>query len=248
MQDTAASLADPQAPLSQTARVVNTFIEPSKTFHDIRRNRSWWLPFLILAVLGYGFVFAAVQHVGWDSLITNVMRSNPRSAERLNSQTPAQQAQTFAFTKGIMEASMAASPLLLLGMRALFALLLWIGFAFVLGGATNYGDMFAVSIFSALPNALASLIAIVTAFVGDPQTYNIALPSPSSLGYFLSADAPAWLKSLGGSLDLFSLWSLVLAGFGAAIVAKVKPARGLLLVFIAWTVYVLGKVGLSAAF
>ena len=41
--------------LSQVERVVDTFIEPSKTFADIKRNRSWWLPFLILILLGYVF-------------------------------------------------------------------------------------------------------------------------------------------------------------------------------------------------
>ena len=76
--------------LSQVERVVDTFIEPSKTFNDIKRNRSWWLPFVILAVLGYVFCGVAVQHVGWESLTTNVLKSQPRNAERLDKATPAE--------------------------------------------------------------------------------------------------------------------------------------------------------------
>ena len=34
-------------PLSQAERVVDTFIAPSKTFTDILRSSSWWLPWLI---------------------------------------------------------------------------------------------------------------------------------------------------------------------------------------------------------
>ncbi len=249
MPETASALANDQdAPhLSQLERVVNTFIEPSKTFSDIKRNRSWWLPFLILVVLGYGFCFAAVQHVGWESLTTNVLRSQPKNAERLDKSTPAEQAQMLSVTKGIMEGFMVGSPAVILILNALIALLLWGGFAFVLGGTTTYGEMFAVAIFAALPNTLNSLVSIVTAFVSDPQTYNLNVPSPASLAYFLDASAAPWLMSLAKSLDVFSLWGLALAGFGGAIVSRVKPLRGIMLVFGVWLLYVIVKVGIAAA-
>jgi hypothetical protein len=234
--------------LSQVERVVNTFIEPSKTFNDIKRNQSWWLPFLIIALLGYGFCFTAVQHVGWESLTTNVLKSQPRNAERLDKASPAEQAQMLSVTKGFMEGFMVGSPLVILVVNALFALLLWGGFAFVLGGTTNYREMFAVSIFASLPNALNSVIAIVTVLVSDPQTYNLNIPSPANLAYFLSTDSAAWLLSIGKSLDIFSLWTLALAGFGGALVAKVKPIRGIATVFVVWLLYVLVKTGIAAAF
>lgn len=250
MPDTATALANDQdAPhLSQFERVVDTFIEPSKTFKDIKRNRSWWLPFVIIAVLGYIFCFTAVQHVGWNSMVTNVMKSNPKSAARLESQTPAQQAQTFAVTKGFIEGFMAGGPVVVLVINAIFALVLWGCFAFLLGGTTNYGEMFAVSIFASLPAALATLIAIATVIASDPQTYNLNLPSPAALAYFLDPSTPAWLLSIGKSLDIFSLWSLALSGFGGAIVARVKPMRGIMVVFGLWFLYVVVKTGLAAAF
>jgi hypothetical protein len=134
-----------------------------------------------------------------------------------------------------------------LAVSALFALLLWGGFAFVLGGNTNYKEMFAVSIFAALPNALNSIIAIVTVLVSDPQTYNLNVPSPATLAYFIDPTSAGWLISIGKSLDIFSLWSLALAGFGGAIVSRVKPARGILMVFVVWVLYVLIKTGIAAA-
>jgi hypothetical protein len=44
------------------------------------------------------------------------------------------------------------------------------------------------------------------------------------------------------------LWLLALSGFGGAIVAKVKPMRGVLLVFGLWLLFVIVKTGLAAAF
>jgi hypothetical protein len=250
MTDAATTLVNDQdAPnLSQTERVVNTFIEPSKTFNDIKRNRSWWLPFLIMAVLGYIFCVVAVQHVGWDSLVTNAMKSSPRNVERMDKATPAELAQMVSVGKVFTQVIMAATPLVILIINAIIALLLWGGFAFVLGGVTTFGEMFTVAMFAALPNALSTLASIATIFASDPQGYNINVKSPACLAYFLDPTASAWLKSLGMSLDLFSIWSLILAGLGGALVAKVKPARGIAMVVIVWLLFVIIKVGIAAAF
>ena len=36
-------------PLSQAARIVDTFIAPSKTLTDLGRNPSWWVPWLLVS-------------------------------------------------------------------------------------------------------------------------------------------------------------------------------------------------------
>ena len=41
------------AALSQMERVVDTFVAPTKTFADIRRNASWWLPFLLSILVSF---------------------------------------------------------------------------------------------------------------------------------------------------------------------------------------------------
>jgi Yip1 domain len=230
--------------LSPAARVINTYIEPRATFTDLRRNRSWWLPLLIVVVMAYIFVGAATQHIGFDTIVHNVMRSNPR----FESQTPAQQAQTAAVTKGIMQVSLAGTAVVILIFIAITALLLWVGFRFILGGSTSYQDMFAVAVFASLPGALSSLVATVAVFAGDPEHYNIAIPSPTNLAFFLEPDSAAWLRSLLSSLDLFSIWSLLLMAFGGAIVARVPPRKGILLVVGVWAAYVIIKTAASAAF
>jgi len=52
--------------LSQWQRVTNTFSAPSKTFEDIKSgNKSWWLPFIVMLLIGYVFTAAVTQKVGW---------------------------------------------------------------------------------------------------------------------------------------------------------------------------------------
>ena len=94
-----------QPGLSQGARIVNIFFAPSKTFTDIKRSATWWAPFLLMAIVAYGFVFVVAKKVGWDQVTQNQLRLNPKASERIE-QLPADQRarqmriQT-AVTKGI---------------------------------------------------------------------------------------------------------------------------------------------------
>jgi hypothetical protein len=49
------------APLSEGARLVNTFIAPSKTFTDLGRNASWWAPFILISVAALAFFVVVGQ-------------------------------------------------------------------------------------------------------------------------------------------------------------------------------------------
>src|SRR5579864_110894 len=75
----------PQAePLSQGARIINTFIAPSKTFTDLRRSASWWAPFLLMVVVSSALVYTAGQKIGFRKIMENQMQAQPKAQERLD--------------------------------------------------------------------------------------------------------------------------------------------------------------------
>src|ERR1700677_1450095 len=49
--------------LSQVERVVDTFIAPTKTFTDILRSTTWWLPFLLAVLVTLAVAFAIDKQV-----------------------------------------------------------------------------------------------------------------------------------------------------------------------------------------
>ena len=49
-------------------RVVDTFVAPSKTFMDIRRSASWWVPFMFIILAGMVFATAIDKKVGFDQI------------------------------------------------------------------------------------------------------------------------------------------------------------------------------------
>lgn len=228
---------DQQQPLTQVERVTNTFAAPSKTFFDIFRSKSWWLPFVLIALVGYAFSGVVLARIGVTPMVEHALQQR---AEKTGQQmAPEQVATATKVTAAIFKASFAAAPIIFLLAAVIFTVLIWLGFNFILGGKASFSGMFAVSIYASLPSIVKSLLTIVTILFTTNDNFDIQNPIGTNIGYFLGPDASPFLKSLLTSLDLFSIWMLALFALGGAIQAKVKPRTGFLLVFGAWLAYAL---------
>jgi len=234
-------------PLSQAERVIDAFIAPSKTFTDILRDQSWWLPFLLGAILGYGYLFTIQKQVGWDTVTQNTLRQDPKASERLANATPEAKAQAETFTQGIIKYTFFASPLLALLVAALASVILWGTINVIFGGHATFGRVFAVWMYGTLPLLVKSILAIITLFAGlDKEAFNLSNPVGTNPGFFLPAESAQWLLRLAGSFDVLWIWSLVLVGMGLAIVGKVKRGAGFTAVFGWWALILLIRVGYAA--
>jgi Yip1 domain len=237
--------------LSQWQRVSNVFTAPSKTFEDIKRgNKSWWLPFLILALAGYVFFAAVTLKVGWAQVAENSIHLNPKSEERMAQAPPAQREMSMKWTQYGMEGGFAAGPILVLIFALVIALVLWGTINFVFGGKASFGSVLAVWMFAALPGIIKSLLGAVVLFAGAaPESFNLSNFAPTSVGAFLNPlETNMAVYKLASSLDVTTIWYLFLMGMGLAIVAGVKRTSGYIAVFGWWAIVVLFGVGMAAAF
>src|SRR5579863_10029892 len=83
---------DPSSPpLSEGARIVDTFIAPGTTFTDLRRNASWWAPWLLIAIFSLAFVFVMSKQIGFEQISKNAIAQSSR-AEQFEKLPPEQQA------------------------------------------------------------------------------------------------------------------------------------------------------------
>ncbi len=250
MSTAPAALHDPgdaRPPLTEVQRVADTFFAPSKTFADIRRNRSWWLPFLLMVVFGYVFSGTLLHRLGPAGIADSALRADAHKYEQFKELPAEQQATQRRIIGTVTTYSLYSFPLLQLAFTAFGALLLWVGFNFLLGGASTWPGMFAVATFASLPAILRSILGVVMLFVGDLDSFNLQDPIGTNPGYYLSSTAAPWLHAFLGSFDLFTLWILFLYALGGSIVARVKSTSGYALVFGAWFLYVLVKTGIAAA-
>lgn len=225
--------------LSQIERVVDTFIAPSKTFNDILRSASWWLPFLLIAAMTLATSFATGKQVGFDRAYENKLAQSPAQVERMSQQPP--EAQQRAKTIGVLVTKVISYsiPVILLMTFAVYALILWGSFNFLLGASVTYSQALAVTWYAALPFAVRSLLTIVTLyFGGNTESFVQDNPVGTNLGYYMQ-EAPGWLRALLTQFDLIALWSLALAIVGMAIVSKKSVLQSSLIVGGIWVLMVI---------
>jgi hypothetical protein len=204
---------------------------------------------VIFVVVGY-ILFAAVYFkIGMQQVVDNQIQLNPKQAEAMQQASPAQREMSEKISLYVTEGVFIANPLLVLAGVAVLSLGLWGTINFVFGGKAKFGSIFSVWMFASLPGIVKVLLGIVVIFSGvAPESFNIKNYAPTNAGAFLNPlEANNALYALATSLDLVTIWTLVLLGMGTAIVAGVKRTSGYIAVFGWWAIFVLIGVGIAAA-
>jgi hypothetical protein len=234
--------------LSQVERVVDTFVAPTKTFKDILRSTSWWLPFLLAVLVTIGVTFAIDKQVGFDRVVENVIHESPKQEEQLASLTPDQRASQMTKMAAGYRVVSYASPILILIFSALGALINWGSFNFGLGAQTTFGQMFCVWMYASLPRLLSGLLTLVTVcFGGNTEGFDLKNPVGTNIAYYLP-DAAPWVKTALSFFDLIGIWNLILLVIGTSIVAKVSRGKAAAVVIGWWVLIMIVSVGATAAF
>ena len=234
-------------PLSEVERVVDTFLAPSKTFADILRSTSWWLPFLLSVVVSLGSVFAMSQKVGFDAISQHEIDRNPKSEERMQALPPDQRARQMQITATVTKVISYCFPVFILLISAISALVLWASFNFGLGAKTTFGQMFAVWMYASLPRLFVGILNIIFVYAGvNTENFDMRNPVGTNLAYYMTDASPA-IKSLLSFFDLFGLWTLALLVIGTAIISKKSKVQAAAVVVGWWVLILLVSVGFAAA-
>jgi len=227
------------AGLSEVERVVDVFLAPSKTFADILRRATCWLPILLLILSTVASGLVIDRQVGFERVYENQLQLSPKMAERMEQIPPEQKATAVARTilsYKIFTYGAAGTVLIIL---ALYSLVLWASFNFGLGAQTSFAQVFAVSVYAALPYLVQVLLIAITLTFGDnAENFDLRNPVGTNLAYYLPDVAPV-LKGLFMSLDLIKLWSVVLQVIGMAIIAKKTLTQSAVIVGIFWGIGVI---------
>jgi hypothetical protein len=231
--------------LSQVERVVDTFVAPAKTFTDILRSTSWWLPFVLGTISSYLLTFAIATKVGWSQLVDNTVLSNPSTQAKMANMTPDQVAMQHKIMTYSFQGGFYAAPLINLVYLLVIAVAIWAVINFVFGGKSNFGQVFCVANYAFLPAAVKAVIAALVLFFGTAaENFTLQNMLGTSPGYYIEDAGP--LKTFLTSFDLITLWTLVLMSLGLAIVAKTKRSSGFIVIFGLWFLTVLVGTGMAA--
>jgi len=240
--------------LSQWQRVTNTFTAPSKIFEDIKRgNRSWWLPLILVSLVGYLFFAVVATRIGIHQTVENQTHLSAKAEEGMANATPEQREKALAFGSPFPRCcSSPIRPSLSVGIPFCrwsdWHDQLW------LRSRAKYGSILAVWLYSLLPvMVIKPLLGCVVIFAGMGQSpshqelcaheYRLLFESPgdqrSALRIFdfvgcdsdLESGAAGDRRSGGsgrqaqfGYIAVFGWWAIIVL-FGVGIAALLADAR-----------------------
>ena len=231
------------ARLSEGARLVNTFIAPSKTFTDLGRNASWWGPWLVISIFALLFIYSMDRQIGFDQISRNEIAHSP-SADQFDKLSPDDQEKRLRFSDTLVRYLSYGIPVTILLFLAITTAVLWATFNFGAGANLSFKTAYAIVFYAGLPGIIGSILGAVSMFAGvNPEGFNVNNPVATNPAYFMDRAGNKFLYGMASSLDILVIWTIVLMGIGFACNSKVK--RGTAIGIVAgW--YLLWKLATSA--
>ena len=229
--------------LSEGARILDTFIAPSKTFNDLRRNSSWWAPFILISIISLIFVYAMDRQVGFEQITKNAIAQSNK-AEQFDRLPADQKAKQMEFATKLSRGISWATPALILLFYVVMAVVLMATFKFGAGADINFGRSLAIVNYASLPGIIGAILGIISLFAGvDPEGFNPKNPVATNPAYFMDPTQNRFLYGMASALDVIIIWTIILMGIGFAANSKMKKSTAILIVA-GW--FVLYKVLTSA--
>ena len=103
-----------EAALTESQRLLYTFTAPAKTMADLRRNASWWVPWLLVSIVSVGFAYTLDKKIGWAQAIETQIQANPKAAAQIEQQPPEQREKAMKTQAAVASVIGYAAPLMTL--------------------------------------------------------------------------------------------------------------------------------------
>jgi predicted anti-sigma-YlaC factor YlaD len=247
VSSTSPTPAPAQPPMSEGARIINTFIAPSKTFTDLRRSAMWWAPWILISIFSIAFMVTISKQIGFEQITRNQIAHSAR-ADQFDKLPADQQARQVNFSVMILKVIAFANPAVVLLFSLIMTVILWATFKVGFAADTTFGQAFAIGMYAGLPGVLGAILGIISLFAGvNPEGFDINNPVATNLAYFLDPETTGkFVRGMASSLDLFIIWSIVLIGIGYSCTSKVKRSTAIIVVACLYVFWKLITSGLAS--
>ena len=230
---------------SAWGRLTGVLFAPEKTFRSIAERPTWLPPLIVFAVLTV-VVGWAVQQRSDPAEVAKLQME--RMGIELNEQQRADMEEQMA-AQGPMQQKIGLvfGPVVVAVGIVLLAALFLVAFK-LFGSDIDFKQSLAATGYASMPTAVASLINIPLILSRPSLSAEQVLAGGVLVSSLrpLAPEGSAVLGSLLGSLDFFTLWSLVLFIFAYRAAARISTATAAGTVISLWLIWVLGKLGFVA--
>lgn len=224
-----------QHEMSELATLGNIFLEPGRTFEDLKKKPRFLIAAIIIALLISAFAFGVAYKVGDDGMrryIAEQMDKNPQVA----AMSAEQKASAIGLQMTITSVIRYVLPLIILITLAIGGLFYWLG-AKAFGGTGTFLHGLSVWVYSMFPPTVVAMVAnfiILTFKSADDIDITSSQRGivPSNLGFLFGPETSPVLVTLISVLDLFAIWGWVLAAIGLRITNRLSSGSSWAIVLI----------------
>jgi Yip1 domain len=241
MASNPAPVAEPQAAISPLGRIIGVFFSPKATFEDIARKPSWLLPVVLSTILGIVSTVVLNQRVDWRDYIMQQIEKSPRAGN-----LSAEQKQNQAEMSGKVTAYIVylAGVIGSVCFAVVVGAVMMLAYNLLAGAGAGFSQSFAIAAHTLVVGIVSTPIFLLVLLLRPKGTIDPENPVATNLGAFLPEDSAKWLLTLCKSIDIFTIWMLVLLAIGFAAVnpKKLKGSKAYVIAFSVWGTLVAVKV------
>ena len=231
--------------MSEVATLGNIFLEPGRTFEDLKRKPRFILATIIVSLLVgvYGFALAAkLGDAGIRDFVVEQIEKNPQTSGLTGEAKTNMIDMQMTFTK----VGRYITPIFVAIFIVIGGLLYWAG-GKAFGGSGGFLHGWSVFVYSSFPPAVVGAIAnLIVIFFKAPNEIDLATSQRTlihaSPAFFIDGKASPVLATLIGTLDLFMIWGWVLAAIGLRITNKISSGSAWAIVIIMGLIGVMFRV------
>lgn len=226
----------PPAKLSPFQRLIAAFYAPGEVFADIARKPSWVAALVLLVLVSFAAQMLVIPHVDMEATMLDRMERSGQPLSEAEMDAMLERVDTFKYIGPVV--GIVFLPIVMLIITAVLLVTVRL-----VGGETGFEPAFSAILHGFWPASLvkSALLVLLTLRVDKLPAPEIQGLLKSNLGAFLAEDAPAWLGAVASSLDIFTIWIVILLVVGLSIIGRVSRGKAAVAVIVPWIVVVVVK-------
>ena len=221
------------------ARIFGVLFSPGETFASIARRPDWVTPLLVIVLIGYAGTALILPRMDWDAIVA-------MQEEQIKAKNPTitqEQIDRMAwFTKAGGTVFAWAAPVLFVIWYLIVAGVLLIAFR-LFGGEGTFKQAFSATLYAWMALVINSIIVTIVAVArgGMIDPTQMATMVKSNPAFLVSMKEQPLLFALLSSLDVFTIWMVVLLIIAFAALSRTSKAKAATIVIPLWVVCILIK-------
>jgi hypothetical protein len=224
-------------------RIAGALFAPADTFEDIARKPDIIAPLLFLLVIGYVATFVIMPIMDWDAVVT---QQADQMRERNPNLSDSDVDRMSRMTRSMGQVMGYVGPLLGAIWWLIIAGVLLLAFR-LFGGEGNFKQAFSATLYAWLPLTILSIVTTIVARArGAFDPTQAATLVKSNPAFVVDMKEQPVLFSLLSSIDLFTIWTVILLIFGFAALSRTSKGKSAAIVISLWLVAIVVKVGFAA--